>query len=79
MPLYIKDPEVDKLIAELVGLTRTSKVEAVKTALKHEIAQRRGSPLMHDRLAKSLAMAQAAGPFAPGDHKRETDEMWAED
>ena len=79
MPLYIKDPEVDKLTAELVGLTRTSKVEAVKTALKHEIAHRKGSLPMRDRLAKSLAMARAAGPFAPGDHKRDTDEMWGED
>lgn len=79
MPLYIKDPEVDELIAELVGLTRTSKVEAVKTALMHEIAHRKGGLPLRDRLAKSLAMARAAGPFAPGDHKRETDEMWGED
>lgn len=43
MPLYIKDPEVDKLIAELVGLTGTSKIEAIKTALMHEIAHRERS------------------------------------
>ena len=79
MPLYIKDPEVDKLTDELIGLTKTSKVDAVKTALKHEIASRKGSLPIRDRLAKSLAMARAAGPFAPGDHKRETDEMWGED
>ncbi|TCU10086.1 type II toxin-antitoxin system VapB family antitoxin [Rhizobium sullae] len=79
MPLYIKDPEVDRLTNELIGLTKTSKVDAVKTALKHEIASRKGSLPIRDRLAKSLAMARAAGPFAPGDHKRETDEMWGED
>ena len=79
MPLYIKDPEVDKLAAELVGLTKTSKVDAVKAALKREIASRRSSLPIRDRLAKSLAMARAAGPYAPGDHKRETDEMWGED
>lgn len=79
MPLYIKDPEVDRLTEELIGLTKSSKVEAVKTALKHEIASRRGSLPMRERLAKSLAMARKAGPFAPGDHKRETDEMWGED
>ncbi|MBD9524434.1 type II toxin-antitoxin system VapB family antitoxin [Ensifer sp. ENS02] len=79
MPLYIKDPEVDRLTEELIGLTKSSKVEAVKTALKHEIASRRGSLPMRERLAKSLAMAREAGPFAPGDHKRETDEMWGED
>lgn len=79
MPLYIKDPEVDKLTEELIGLTRTSKVEAVKVALRHEIANRKGSLPIRERLAKSLAMARAAGPFAPGDHKRETDELWGED
>lgn len=79
MPLYIKDPEVDKLTEELIGLTRTSKVEAVKTALRHEIANRKGSLPIRERLAKSLAMAREAGPFAPGDHKRETDELWGED
>ncbi|MCW1413372.1 type II toxin-antitoxin system VapB family antitoxin [Rhizobium sp. 1AS11] len=79
MPLYIKDPEVDRLTEELVGLTKSSKVEAVKAALKHEIASRRGSLPIRERLAKSLAMAREAGPFAPGDHKRETDEMWGED
>lgn len=79
MPLYIKDPEVDKLTEELVGLTKSTKVEAVKTAIIHEIAQRRASLPMRERLAKSLAMARAIGPFAPGDHKAETDEMWGED
>ncbi|KEQ03363.1 type II toxin-antitoxin system VapB family antitoxin [Pseudorhizobium pelagicum] len=79
MPLYIKDPEVDRLADELVGLTKTSKVGAVKTALKREIASRKQSLPIRDRLAKSLAMARAAGPYAPGDHKRETNEMWGED
>lgn len=48
-------------------------------AWKHEIAHRKCSLPLRDRLAKSLAMARAAGPFAPSDHKRETDEMWGED
>jgi antitoxin VapB len=78
MPLYIKDPEVDKLTEELIGLTKTSKVDAVKDALKHEIANRKASLPIRDRLAKTLAMAREIGPFAPGDHKRETDEMWGE-
>lgn len=79
MPLYIKDAEVDRLTEELIGLTRTSKVEAVKAALKHEIAQHKRHLPIRKRLAKSLAMARDAGPFAPGDHKAETDEMWGED
>jgi len=79
MPLYINDPEVDRLTAELVELTQASKANAVKAALEHEIARRKSSLPMQNRLAKSLAMARAAGPFALGDHKRETDEMWGQD
>jgi antitoxin VapB len=76
MPLYIKDPEVDKLAEELIGLTKTSKVEAVKTALKHEIAKRKENLSIRARLAKTLAMAREAGPMVHLDHKRLTDEMW---
>ncbi|WP_348539989.1 type II toxin-antitoxin system VapB family antitoxin [Rhizobium sp. rho-13.1] len=54
MPLYIKDPEVDELADEFVGLTKTSKVDAVKAALKREIASRRSSLPIRDRLAKYL-------------------------
>lgn len=79
MPLYIRDPEVDKLTNELIGLTRTTKVEAVRDALKDAIASRKAKLSIRDRLATTLAMADAAGPFHPGDHKRETDEMWGED
>ena len=79
MPLYIKDPEVDRLAEELISLTKSSKVDAVKDALKHEIAKRKAVLPVRERLAKSLAMAREAGPFAPGDHKRETDAMWGED
>lgn len=79
MPLYIKDPEVDRLTEELISITKSSKVDAVKDALKHEIAKRKADLPIRERLAKSLAMARAAGPFAPGSHKLETDEMWGED
>ncbi|MCW5712371.1 type II toxin-antitoxin system VapB family antitoxin (plasmid) [Shinella yambaruensis] len=79
MPLYIKDPEVDRLTEELISITKTSKVDAVKDALKHEIAKRRAALPVRERLAKSLAMAREAGPFAPGNHKQETDDMWGED
>ena len=78
MPLYIKDPEVDRLTEELISITKSSKVDAVKAALKHEIAKRRADLPVRERLAKSLAMAREAGPFAPGNHKQETDDMWGE-
>ncbi len=79
MPLYIKDAEVDRLTDELIGLTKTSKVDAVKNALIREIANRKERLPIRERLAKSLMMAREAGPFAPGDHKREMDEMWGEE
>lgn len=79
MPLYIKDPEVDRLTSELVGLTKSTKVDAVKDALKSAIANRKANMPIRERLAKTLAMAQAAGPFHPGDHKQESDEMWGEE
>jgi antitoxin VapB len=78
MPLYIKDPEVDRLTNELIDLTKTSKVDAVRDALKDAIANRKAKLSVRDRLAKTLAMAEEAGPFHPGDHKLETDEMWGE-
>lgn len=79
MPLYIKDPEIDRLTEELISITKTSKVDAVRDALKHEIAKRKAALPVRERLAKSLAMAREAGPFAPGNHKQETDDMWGED
>lgn len=79
MPLYIKDPEVDRLTEELISITKSSKVDAVKDALKHEIEKRRAALPVREQLAKSLTMAREAGPFARGNHKRETDEMWGED
>ena len=79
MPFYIKDPEVDRLTEELVSITKSSKVDAVKDALKHEIAKRRAALPIRERLAKSLTMAREVGPFAPGDHKRESDEIWGDD
>ncbi len=79
MPLYIKDPEVDMLTAELISLTKTSKVDAVKAALRHEIASRKNKLPVRERLAKTLAMATEAGPMMHLDHKQLTDEMWGED
>lgn len=79
MPLYIKDPEVDRLTNELIGLTKSSKVEAVKNALQGAITRHKGNLPIREKLAKTLAMAQEFGPYAPGDHKQETDEMWGEE
>lgn len=53
--------------------------EAAKVIFGHEVEPGQGSRPVRERLAKTLAMAREAGPLAPGDHKRETDEMWGEE
>ncbi|QPC86210.1 protein transcription factor [Mesorhizobium sp. NBSH29] len=78
MPLYIRDPEVDRLAEELVNLTGTTKVEAVRIALGRQVAVHKAKQPIRSKLARSLEMARAAGPFAPGDHKAETDALWGE-
>lgn len=37
MALYVKDPEVDRLAAELAEIRKTTKTEVVKQALQHEM------------------------------------------
>jgi antitoxin VapB len=39
MPLNIRDAEVDRLAAQLAALKRTTKTQAVKDALRHELAR----------------------------------------
>lgn len=43
MALYVKDPEVDRLAAELAEIRKTTKTEVIKQALRHELAQERPS------------------------------------
>lgn len=78
MPLYIKDEEVNRLADELTRLTNSSKTEAVRNALKSAITSRKANLPIREKLAKSLAMSREAGPYHPGDHKAETDEMWGD-
>ncbi|MBB3999878.1 type II toxin-antitoxin system VapB family antitoxin [Aureimonas pseudogalii] len=79
MALYIKDAEVDALADELKRLTKAStKAEAVRASLKRSVDEARAQLPIRQRLAKTLAMAKAAGPYAPGDHKAETDDMWGD-
>lgn len=57
MPLNIKNPEVERLAAEVAALTRESKTEAIRRALldrKQRLAVRRGSPAKQDRLLALL-------------------------
>ncbi len=49
MPLYVKDPEVDRLADRLASLRKLSKTEAVRQALQHELEREEGVPSVVER------------------------------
>jgi antitoxin VapB len=80
MALFIRDPEVDALAEELRKLTSArTKTEAVRHALRTQVAEARRAKPIKDRLARSMALADALGPSDPTfDMKDYTDELWDE-
>jgi antitoxin VapB len=80
MALFIRDAEVDALAEELRKLTNAkTKTEAVRRALREQLAQTRRTLPLKDRFARSQALADAMGPSDPTfDMKAFTDEMWDE-
>lgn len=80
MPLYIRDDAVDALAERVRRATGArTKTEAVRVALEDTLARIEAKKPLRQRLARSLALADAMGE-APGefDMKRFTDEMWGE-
>lgn len=80
MPLYIRDDAVDALAGLVQRATGArTKTEAVKLALENELERVEAARPFRERIARSLALADAMGE-APGDFdmKRFTDEMWDE-
>jgi antitoxin VapB len=80
MALFIRDAEVDALAEEVRRLTKAkTKTEAVRRALKAQLAQARRAAPLEDRLVRAKALADAMGPSDPSfDMKAYTDEMWDE-
>ena len=78
MALYIRDPEVDRLVAEVQRLTRTAtKTEAVKNALKKQIEAANADVPLSERLDKVIEMARQLGPRDPDfDMKKFSDELY---
>ena len=56
MPLYVKDPEVDRMAERLASLRRVSKTEVVRQALQHELEREEGKPSL---VEKGVAFVQA--------------------
>lgn len=52
MPLNIRDPEVDRLAAQVAELKRTTKTQAVKDALRHELARAQKDVRLWERTAR---------------------------
>ena len=44
MALYVRDPEVDRLVSELAQRRRQSKTDVVRQALANELERERGKP-----------------------------------
>ncbi len=80
MALFILDEEVDSLATELQKATGAStKKEAVRIALRHELVRTKRKNPLDDRFARAMAIADAMGPSDPAfDMKRFTDEMWGD-
>ena len=78
MALFIRDPEVDALAEEVRRLTKArTKTEAVRRALRAQLAQARQTLSVHERLARAKTLADAMGPSDPAfDHKKFMDDMW---
>lgn len=51
MPLYVKDPEVDRLAERLSTLRKVSKTEAVRQALARELARAEDEPTLAEKAA----------------------------
>ncbi len=58
MPLYVKDPQVDALADELTALKGSTKTEAVREALRNEIARTKAEP---DLVEQTLAFTAGCG------------------
>lgn len=78
MPLYIRDDRVDELATRLQHLTGTAtKTQVVRQALEHEIHRIEAARPLKDRIAGSMALADAMGTGESDfDMKAFTDEMW---
>lgn len=81
MPLYIKDPDVDRLVERFMASSGAkTKTDAVRKALLESIATLENQETLAQRVAKIQARVAAAG-LKPriGTDKDLMDEMWGDD
>jgi hypothetical protein len=58
--LYVKDNEVDALSARLATLKNTSKTEAVRLALQHELEREQGKPPLWKSASRFVVISARA-------------------
>ena len=66
MPLYIKDPEVDRLAEQLAAQRRTTKTEVVRQALRREIEREEDPSEFVKRIQAFTAALEARAPREHG-------------
>lgn len=78
MALFIRDDSVDALATQLQRALRAStKTEAVRIALQHELDRTRRKQPLRQRVQKAQAMAEAIGVADPAfDMKTFSDDLW---
>lgn len=80
MPLYIKDPDVDRLVDAFMASSGVkTKTEAVRTALLESIAAIDAQETLAEKVAKVQAKAAALGLKPDGKSDKDLmDDMWGE-
>ena len=78
MPLYIKDDTVDDLAIKFMKLSgASSKTDAVRTALKHQINLLEVNKPLLDRIRPSLKLVKSLGkPDPTFDQKQFSDDLY---
>lgn len=64
--LYIKDPDVDALAAELAAAKKLNKTEAVREALRHELEREHAKPSAAELAVRFCRELRARGNPASG-------------
>jgi hypothetical protein len=83
MALYINDAEVDAMVAQLAESDKTTKVEAVRRALREEIGRRQRGSSRQERMSglnelaeRASSLMKEAGTYKPYT-KVEANEMFS--
>jgi len=64
MPLYIRDPEVDRLTRRLTAITHLTKTELVRRALTHELEREENRPSLAELGVAFVRDLRASGDAA---------------